>query len=69
MLGTTKDPSLFLLLVSVGFLLFGSIVYGNYPKVRPSSHKLRDIIKEHQRMNELGIAHSHSNHNEAELIH
>jgi len=37
----------------------------------PSSHKLRDTIKEHVRMYELGIKHvqnSH-NHNEAEHIH
>jgi len=37
MLGTIKDPTLFLLLSSVGILLFGSIGYGIYTTVRPSS--------------------------------
>ncbi len=64
MLGTIKDPTLFLLLSSVGILLFGTTV-------GPSSYKLRDTIKEHARMHELGIAHGHNhhNHNEAEHIH
>ena len=60
-----------MLLDSVGLLLFGSIGYGIYTMFVPSSHKLRDTIKEHVRMNELGIKHvqnSH-NHNEAEHIH
>ena len=71
MLGTIKDPTLFLLLSSVGILLFGSIGYGIYTTVGPSSYKLRDTIKEHARMHELGIAHGHNhhNHNEAEHIH
>ena len=71
MLGTIKDPTLFLLLSSVGILLFGSIWYGIYTAVGPSSYKLRDTIKEHARMHELGIAHGHNhhNHNEAEHIH
>ena len=53
------------------FLLFGSIGYGIYTTVGPSSYKLRDTIKEHARMHELGIAHGHNhhNHNEAEHIH
>jgi len=68
MMGTIKDPTLFLLLSSVGILLFGSIGYGIYTTVGPSSYKLRDTIKEHARMHELGIAHGHNhhNHNEAE---
>ena len=56
MLGTIKDPTLFLLFGSVGILLFGSIGYGIYTTVGPSSHKLRDTIQEHARMHELGIA-------------
>ena len=55
MVGTIKDPTLFLLLSSVGILLFGSIGYGIYTTVGPSSYKLRDTIKEHARMHELGI--------------
>ena len=73
MLRTIKDPTLFLLLGSVGILLFGSIGYGRiYKTVGPSSsYKLRDTIKEDARMHELDIAHSHNHHNqnEAEHIH
>ena len=71
MLGVTKDPTLFLLLVSIGLLLFGSIGYGIYSTVGPSSYKLRDTIKEHARLHELGIAHGHNtlNHNEIDHIH
>ena len=53
MLGTIKDPTLFLLFGSVGLLLFGSIGYGIYTTVGPSSHKLRDTIQEHARMHVL----------------
>ena len=71
MLSVTKDPTLFLLLGSIGILLFGSIGYGIYTTVGPSSYKLRDTIKEHARLHELGIAHGHNgqNHNEADHIH
>ena len=71
MMGTIKDPTLFLLLSSVGILLFGSIGYGIYTTFGPLSYKLRDTIKEHARMHELGIAHGHNhhNHNDVEHIH
>ena len=71
MLEVTKDPTLILLLGSIGLLLFGAIGYGIYTTVGPSSHKLRDTIKEHARMHELGIAHGHNgrNHNESDHIH
>ena len=71
MVVVTKDPTLFLLLGSIGLLLFGSIGYGIYTTVGPSSYKLRDTIKEHARLHELGIAHGHNshNHNEADHIH
>ena len=71
MIGATKDPTLILLFGSIGILLFGSIGYGIYTTVGPSSYKLRDTIKEHARMHELGIAHGHNRqeHNEAEHIH
>ena len=67
MVGVTRDPALFLLLGSIGLLLFGSIGYGIYTTVGPSSYKLRDTIKEHARLHELGIAHGHNNHNHDEL--
>ena len=69
MVGVTKDPALFLLLGSIGLLLFGSIGYGIYTTVGPSSYKLRDTIKEHARLHELGIAHGHNNHNHNESDH
>ena len=71
MLGTIKEPTLHLLLGSVGLLLFDSIGYGIYTTVGPSSSKLRDTIKEHARIHELGIAHGRNsqNHNETEHIH
>ena len=69
MVGVTKDPTLFLLLGSIGLLLFGSLGYGIYITVGPSSYKLRDTIKEHARLHELGIAHGHNNHNHDESDH
>ena len=71
MLRTIKGSTLFSLFASVGVLLFSSIGYGIYTTVGPSSYKLRDKIKEHARMHELGIAHGHNHHkhNEAEHIH
>ena len=71
MLGTNKCTSLFSLFTSIGVLLFSSIGYGIYTAVGPSSHKLRDTIKEHARMRELRIVHIQNDHdhNEAEHIH
>ncbi|KGF91546.1 MULTISPECIES: photosystem II reaction center protein PsbN [Prochlorococcus] len=71
MIETIQDPTLFLLFGSVGLLLFDSIGYGIYTTVGPSSHKLRDTIKDHARMHELGFAQDHNgqNENEAEHIH
>ena len=68
MLAITKDPTLFLLFGTIGLFLFGSIGYGIYTTVGPSSYKLRDTIKEHARLHELGIAHGH-NHNETDHSH
>ena len=58
----SKDPTLLFMLGSIGLLLFGSIGYGIYNTVGPSSYKLRDTIKEHARLHELGIAHGHDGH-------
>ena len=69
MIGVTNDPTLFILLGSIGILLFGSIGYGIYTTVGPSSYKLRDTIKEHARLHELGIAHGHNHHNDHESGH
>ena len=69
MIGVTKDPALFLLFGGIGLLLFGSIGYGIYTTIGPSSYKLRDTIKEHARLHELGIAHGHNNHNHNESDH
>ena len=71
MLEIIQDQALFLLLGSFGILLFGSVGYGIYTTVGPTSQKLRDAIQEHTRIHELGIAHGHNdnNHKEAEHIH
>jgi len=71
MLGIIKDSTLFLLFGSVGLLLFGSMGNGIYRTVGPSSHQIRDTIKEQSRMYELRIAHGRNvhNHHEAEHIH
>ena len=61
----SKDPGLYFLIGSICILLFGSIGYGIYTTIGPSSHKLRDTIKEHAKMHELGIAHGHGGSSEA----
>ena len=68
MLAVNNDPTLLFVLGSIGVLLFGAIGYGIYITVGPKSGELRDTIKEHARMHELGIAHGH-NKNEANHTH
>ena len=63
MSGTVKDPTLFFLFGSVRLLLLGSLSYGIYTTIGPSSHKLRNTIQYHRRMHELGVAHLHNSHN------
>ena len=60
MLAANNDPTLLFVLGSIGVLLFGAIGYGIYTTVGPKSGELRDTIKEHARMHELGIAHGHN---------
>ena len=66
MIAANSDPTLLFVLGSIGLLLFGAIGYGIYTTVGPKSGELRDTIKEHARMHELGIAHGH---NKKELNH
>ena len=68
MIATNSDPTLLFVLGSIGLLLFGAIGYGIYTTVGPKSGELRDTIKEHARMHELGIAHGH-NKGEANHTH
>ena len=68
MLEANSDPTLLFVLGSIGLLLFGAIGYGIYTTVGPKSGELRDTIKEHARMHELGIAHGH-NKGEANHAH
>ena len=68
MIAANNDPTLIFVLGSIGVLLFGAIGYGIYTTVGPKSGELRDTIKEHARMHELGIAHGH-NKNEANHTH
>ena len=58
-----KDPTLILTFGSIGLLLFGAMGYGIYTTFGPKSSELRDTIKEHARMHELGIAHGHGKDN------
>ena len=53
------------------FYFLCSIGNGIYTTVGPSPYKMRDTIKEHTRMYELGIAYVHNgqNYNEAEHIY
>ena len=60
MIAANSDPTLLFVLGSIGLLLFGAIGYGIYTTVGPKSGELRDTIKEHARMHELGIAHGHN---------
>ena len=64
MVSTSSDPTLLLVLGSIGLLLFGAMGYGIYTTVVPISKDLRDTIKEHARMHELGIAHGHGKNGE-----
>ena len=63
MIAANNDPTLIFVLGSIGVLLFGAIGYGIYTTVGPKSGELRDTIKEHARMHELGIAHGHNKNN------
>tara|TARA_Y100001978_G_C23512419_1_gene346262 strand:+ start:529 stop:723 length:195 start_codon:yes stop_codon:yes gene_type:complete len=63
MVTTSSDPTLLIVLGSIGVLVFGAIGYGIYATVGPKSKDLRDPIKEHARMHELGIAHGHGKDN------
>ena len=60
MIAANSDPTLLFVLGSIGLLLFGAIGYGIYTTIGPKSGELRDTIKEHARMHELGIAHGHN---------
>ena len=66
MFAANNNPTLIFVLGSIGVLLFGALAYGIYTTVGPKSGELRDTIKEHARMHELGIAHGH---NKKELNH
>ena len=46
-------------LVFVALVVFGLIIYGIYKTFGKGGEGLRDEIKEHARMHELGIAHGH----------
>ena len=46
-------------LVFIGLLLLGLMIYGIYKTFGKGGEGLRDEIKEHARMHELGIAHGH----------
>ena len=68
MVSSSSDPTLLFVLGSIGLLLFGAMGYGIYTTVGPKSKDLRDTIKEHARMHELGIAHGHGGNKDAYKI-
>ena len=49
---------MFLIFIIIAFLV-GLIGYGIYYTFGPGGKDLKDEIKEHARMHELGIAHGH----------
>ena len=51
--------SAYLMIGSLGLLLFGSLVYGIFTAFGADSAQLTDQIEEHARLHKLGIAHSH----------
>ena len=69
MLGTIKDQTLFLLLGSVGLLIFGSLDYGIYTTFGSLFHDFNDKTNKHARMHELIISHGHNSYNHYELEH
>ena len=46
-------------LVFIGLLVVGSIIYGIYNTFGAGGKELKDEIREHARMHEMGIAHGH----------
>ena len=51
--------SAYLMIGSLGLLLFGSLVYGIFTAFGADSAQLTDQIEKHARLHKLGIAHSH----------
>lgn len=47
--------------VFLGLIVLGFIAYGLYMTFGSGGKNLRDEIREHARMHELGIAHDHEN--------
>ncbi len=55
-------------LVFIGLLVFGLIIYGFYMTFGKGGKNLRDEIKEHAKMHELGIAHGHEGGGERPVL-
>ena len=54
-----QDLSAYLMIGSLGAIIFGSLLYGIYAAFGAGSVQLTDQIEEHSRLHKLGIAHSH----------
>ena len=52
-------------IVFIGFATLVGMVYGIYMTFGSGGKDLRDEIREHARMHELGIAHGHGGNSEA----
>ncbi len=56
---SSLNPFPYLMIGIILFFLFGSVAYGMYSTFGPGSKVLTDVMDEHARMHELGIAHRH----------
>ena len=56
---SSQNLSAYLMIGSLGAIIFGSLLYGIYAAFGAGSVQLTDQIEEHSRLHKLGIAHSH----------
>ena len=59
---SSQNLSAYLMIGSLGAIIFGSLLYGIYAAFGAGSVQLTDQIEEHSRLHKLGIAHPHHDH-------
>ena len=62
---SSQNLSAYLMIGSLGAIIFGSLLYGIYAAFGAGSVQLADQIEEHSRLHKLGIAHSHQGNGRA----
>lgn len=62
---SSQNLSAYLMIGSLGAIIFGSLLYGIYAAFGAGSVQLTDQIEEHSRLHKLGIAHSHQGNGRA----